>query len=327
MTRFALAAGAFWLAACGRGYSTFTLPTLAGGDPNLRLELRLNAEPVISPTQASDSHDALNPSVIRGAALDNYFSGFDGNTWRTLLATSDDGLAWRVAGPVLSPDQPWEARYIAANGSALPGYYWYVAGPRNAGEIGLARFSSVGAASKRPTPVLSYGPFESWDERAAADPYVLRIGPYFYMYYLGQDRAIPTRQRLGLARSTDGIRWQKLIANPILDVGKSGDFDEAAVGEPAVFPFHNFYWMLYTGSNYAEERTLGLARSSDGVHWTKLPLSISGRAAWNSKVLCDPTVLLDGETIRVWFGGGDVASPDENLHGQIGYAVLQPVSR
>jgi hypothetical protein len=24
----------------------------------------------------------------------------------------------------------------------------------------------------------------------------------------------------------------------------------------------------------------------------------------------------------VWFGGGDAASPDENLHGQIGFATL-----
>ncbi len=26
--------------------------------------------------------------------------------------------------------------------------------------------------------------------------------------------------------------------------------------------------------------------------------------------------------VQVWFGGGDVASPDENLHGQIGFATL-----
>jgi len=28
----------------------------------------------------------------------------------------------------------------------------------------------------------------------------------------------------------------------------------------------------------------------------------------------------------IWFGGGDVASPDENLHGQIGYGTLRPVN-
>jgi hypothetical protein len=29
------------------------------------------------------------------------------------------------------------------------------------------------------------------------------------------------------------------------------------------------------------------------------------------------------EGIRVWFGGGDVASPDQNLHGQIGVGILK----
>jgi hypothetical protein len=26
--------------------------------------------------------------------------------------------------------------------------------------------------------------------------------------------------------------------------------------------------------------------------------------------------------VRVWFGGGDVARPDQNIHGQIGAGVL-----
>ena len=54
------------------------------------------------------------------------------------------------------------------------------------------------------------------------------------------------------------------------------------------------------------------------------------RITWYGLVL--PTLLLnyagqtavvvDGEVVKVWFGGGDVASPDENLHGQIGFATL-----
>ena len=35
-------------------------------------------------------------------------------------------------------------------------------------------------------------------------------------------------------------------------------------------------------------------------------------------------LVVEGDSIRVWFGGGDVASPDENLHGQIGIAKLVP---
>jgi hypothetical protein len=52
----------------------------------------------------------------------------------------------------------------------------------------------------------------------------------------------------------------------------------------------------------------------------------AGTQSWDSKAICDPAVLVDGDTIRVWFGGGDVASPDENLHGQIGYGTLRVVN-
>jgi hypothetical protein len=40
-------------------------------------------------------------------------------------------------------------------------------------------------------------------------------------------------------------------------------------------------------------------------------------------VLCDPTVVVDAAGVRFWFGGGDVASNDERLHGQIGMGSLQ----
>jgi len=70
---------------------------------------------------------------------------------------------------------------------------------------------------------------------------------------------------------------------------------------------------------------MGLARSTDGVHWRKLAAVFSGAHEWDSKVICDPSVLVENGEIRVWFGGGDVASPDENLHGQIGYGTLHPV--
>jgi hypothetical protein len=126
-----------------------------------------------------------------------------------------------------------------------------------------------------------------------------------------------------VARSTDGVRWEKLRANPVLELGGPGTFDEVGLGEPAVWQQSGFYWMLYTGRDAREYRRLGLARSTDGVHWRKLPLVIEGKEPWNSKVLCDPTVEPAGDSVRVWFGGGDAASPDENLNGQIGYGLLR----
>jgi hypothetical protein len=307
--RISVALLGLFLLGCGR-YGDFTLPPVPGGDPSLTFQFAAHPEPAIT---RGEFADVLNPSVSGSV---NLYSAFDGHTWHTAASTSSDGGAhWSAPKIVLSPDpKTWEGGYIAANGALLGDLYWYVAGPKDRPRIGLAKLP---AYAKHPEPVLDYGPSGSFDERAVADPYVIRIEPYFYMYYLGQDRAV--RQRIGVARSTDGIHWEKLRANPVLDL----DLDhEAGLGEPAVWQSHGFYWMLFTVRNFDETRFLGLARSTDGVHWTRLPVRYTGAQPWNSKVLCDPTVVVDGDKILVWFGGGDVASPDENLHGQIGFATL-----
>ena len=168
--------------------------------------------------------------------------------------------------------------------------------------------------------MLPVGPVGAWDERGVADPYVIRAGANYYMFYLGQDRA--RRQRLGVARSADGVTWYKLRRNPILELGQYGAFDENGLGEPAVWVSHGYYWMLYTGRDRGEMRRLGLARSRNGVDWEKLPDVFAGDQAWDSKVVCDPSVLIENERVRVWFGGGDVARPDHGLDGQIGVATL-----
>ncbi len=313
---------------CGK-YEDFTLPALSGGDPRMTYRFEVRPGPVLSPGEGWEARDVLNPSVVLNPGVRMLYSAFDGHTWYTGLAASDDGLRWQKQGKILSPDpQTWEGSYIAANGSALVVaskiWYWYVSGPEERPRIGLARSDDGRQWRKEPAPVLDPGPYASWDEMGVADPYVFRIEPYFYLYYLGQDRA--RRQRLGVARSSDGLHWQKLRSNPVLELGEIGAFDEAGLGEPAVWSSHGFYWMLYTGLDPRMRRKLGLARSTNGVAWEK-PDVFAGAEAWDSQAVCDPTVLVDGDSIRVWFGGGDVASRDANLHGQIGYAILRATTR
>ncbi|MGA2130995.1 MAG: hypothetical protein ABSH50_01660 [Bryobacteraceae bacterium] len=320
------------LFACGCGrYADFKLPEPAAAVAEMRYVWEPRAAPVLPHGGPGewDSHDALNPSIVRrGAAYFNLYSGFDGRVWRTGLATSADGLVWRKEGLVLAPEPgAGEGDYIAANGAALLDggqfWYWYQAGAKDAPRIGLARANDARRWHKSRFPVLSYGPRGSWDERGIADPYVIKLREYFYLYYLGQDRA--RRQRLGVARSRDGENWQKLRANPVLELGPYGSFDEMGLGEPAVWIGYGYYWMLYTGRDAHENRRLGMARSKDGVHWEKLPIVLAGDQPWNSAVMCDPTIEVLGGKLAVWFGGGDRPSPDENLHGQIGVAILDAV--
>ena len=317
-----------FLASCGK-YSDFTLPSQPGG-PTVTWQWKPDPSPVLArgPSGDWDSGDVLNPSVIRhGAEYWNLYSGFDSKTWHTGLAISTDGISWRKKGKILSPDpRTWEGGYIAANGSAIedgPGILYYYQGGRPP-QIGLARTSPGRDWSKHGPPVLATGPYGSWDERGVADPYVIRLEGRFYLFYVGMDRA--RRQRLGVAVSDDGLGWHKLRSNPVLEVGDYGSFDENGLGEPAVWASSGYYWMLYTGRGRDEYRRLGLARSRDGVHWEKTPAVFSGDQAWNSKVICDPSVIVEAGQVRVWFGGGDVARPDENIHGQGGYGVLQPAA-
>lgn len=267
--------------------------------------------------------DTLNPSVVkfRGEYW-NFYSEFDGKTWRTAAAISNDGIHWEKRGRVLSPSG-WEGSYIAANGAALVDddriFYWYQAGdpPR----IALAQSEDGIHWIKETQAVVPLGPRGSFDERGVADPCVIRAGDYLYLFYTGLDRA--RRQRLGVARSRDGRLWEKLRSNPILEPGAPGAFDENGLGEPAVWSSAGSWWMLYTGRALNEQRRIGLAKSGDGVHWGREPMVIEGDQDWDREVVCDPAIEVTPREIRVWFGGGDRRSPDQNLHGQIGLGRLR----
>jgi predicted GH43/DUF377 family glycosyl hydrolase len=296
---------AFICCSCGK-YANFTLPPPDAAGPKGPFHWEASPEPVL--THAPWESDVLNPSVVRFHGLYvNYYSAYEGNTWKTFSATSSDGIHWKKTGLVV-PD--------GGNGSALVDsdriVYWYQKG--SPVEIALTD-------SMKSKIVLKTGPRGSWDEIGVADPYVIERDGELYMYYLGMDRA--RRQRLGVARSSDGVVWEKLISNPIMELGASGAFDEVGLGEPAVWSSGGSYWMLYTGRARGEKRRIGLAKSTEGISWTRQDLVIEGTNDWDREVVCDPTVEVLPDGVRVWFGGGDVARPDQGLHGQIGVGMLR----
>jgi predicted GH43/DUF377 family glycosyl hydrolase len=314
---------ALTLSGCAK-YADFELPPASGQPAKIRWVWEPQPTPVLphgAPGEF-DSVDALNPSIAKTpTGYLNLYSGWDGKTWRTGVATSADGVTWQKKGPILQPGPAaWEGSYIAANGAILGENYLYQAG--NPPQLGLLRNQK----DKAPEPVLPAGPRGQWDERGVGDPYTITVGGKHYLYFLGQDRA--RRQRLGIAVSTDGVHWGKSLKNPILELGAPGAFDENGLGEPAVWPQFGKWWMLYTGRDKKEWRRIGMAVSSDGIKWERVGETalIGVGEGWNAKVVCDPEVEVQKDgTVRVWFGGGDRPEPAENLHGQIGVGLLRPV--
>ena len=100
------------------------------------------------------------------------------------------------------------------------------------------------------------------------DPYVIRCRGTYTMYYLGQNRF--GIQRLGVARSTDGIHCRNRTPTRSSTPAPPGSFDERGLGEPAVFRAGERYLMLYTGRDANEDRRIGWAESVNGVDWKKL---------------------------------------------------------
>jgi predicted GH43/DUF377 family glycosyl hydrolase len=278
-----------------------------------------------------DSIDLLNPSVIfKDGIYYNYYSGYDGSTWRTGLATSADGKKWTKSdkNPVLDlSEDKWDNNYIAANGSAIffngKVYYYYQGSMEGKSAIGLAISNDGKTFDKEEDPVLIFGGEHTWDENGAADPYVIEHKGYLYMYYLGMDDM--NVQKLGVAKSKDGLKWEKLSKNAIMDVGAAGSFDEKGLGEPSVVYYAPYFYMFYTGRDANEKRDIGAAYSLDGVNWKKGNLNglfnQRKHGEWDEFVICDTTLLIDrvSGNLNVWYGGGNKPSPDQNLNGDVGF--------
>jgi hypothetical protein len=79
---------------------------------------------------------------------------------------------------------------------------------------------------KQPKPVLPLGPRGSWDSQSHAGPCVFKLADGFRLWYLGSGPYRGrTAWRIGHATSPDGLKWTRSGQEPVLDIGKPGDWD------------------------------------------------------------------------------------------------------
>jgi predicted GH43/DUF377 family glycosyl hydrolase len=136
--------------------------------------------------------------------------------------------------------------------------------------------------------VFGNGAAGAFDEKASFTVRVLRDGAGYRMYYGGADTTGPcaginsAHWRIGLAESADGLSWTRVAGSEtggaVLDLGAPGHFDDYLTYRPFVLKDGAVYRMWYNGSTkpfncptgtLADNRRIGYAESSDGVHWTR----------------------------------------------------------
>jgi predicted GH43/DUF377 family glycosyl hydrolase len=126
-------------------------------------------------------------------------------------------------------------------------------------------------------PVFEPGPPGSFDAKSVSHPFVLRVGDEYWMWYgaidgrFARDIGFPAVggvrvERIGLAKSKDGIHWNRL-PRPVLDNGPAGSMDSIQATGMHVIRKNNEFWMWY--GPYDGRHGIALATSSDGVRWTR----------------------------------------------------------
>ena len=162
-------------------------------------------------------------------------------------------------------------------------------------------------------PVLSGGSPGEWDSSGVIATGTIFDGTTYHMWY----SALDSLEGIGYATSSDGISWTKHAANPVLEPGPEGAWDEISPGSPSVILVDSTYHMWYDAR--PPNLFIGYATSPDGFTWTKhdsntvLEPGLDGD--WDDEGVFNPEVIYKDGTYHMWYSGWD------GTNSRIGHAT------
>jgi len=108
-------------------------------------------------------------------------------------------------------------------------------------------------------------PEYDWEGECVEGASVTQRGNELFMFYAGAYNNWP--QQIGVAKSSDGIHWQKLSDKPFLANGKSGEWNSSESGHPHIFKDTNGKTYLFYQGNNDKGKTWYLSNME--VFWNK----------------------------------------------------------
>jgi predicted GH43/DUF377 family glycosyl hydrolase len=122
-------------------------------------------------------------------------------------------------------------------------------------------------------PILPPGP-SPFDVSSCMNPYALRVGDEYYLFYAGGNAAGERHICLAICPVNDVGAWRRL--GPVLDLGVKGSFDAHWCVLPCVHRVGEKWHLYFTGRNpelgvgLQEFTGIGLAVSDDLLHWKRV---------------------------------------------------------
>jgi hypothetical protein len=185
--------------------------------------------------------------------------------------------------------------------------------------------------------VLGLGDPGHFDELSSFTVSAFQDGGTTWLYYGGSDAENVTTScpgirntswRIGLAQSTDGVTFARVPGDAdgngddaVLGLGTTGRFDSALAYRPFVLKDGATYRMWYNGAakpfrcpGNADDRRVGYAESTDGIHWTKpydgagpdgSVLPLGGPGSFDEQQVGYVWVLKDGAEYKMYYSAAD----------------------
>lgn len=170
--------------------------------------------------------------------------------------------------------------------------------------IGLADFSD-GRARLRDPPVL-VGAEGKFDAEGVSHAAVFAVDGGYRMLYAGTDGATT---QIGRADSLDGITWST-DHEVAIELGESWDSVRMLPG--CVVADDSGFALWYSGSDDNTRSRIGVAQSSDGVTWTRVPgqdddwvFGTGAPGEMDDSAVRQPFALLIDGVEHLWYAGSD----------------------
>lgn len=175
-------------------------------------------------------------------------------------------------------------------------------------------YSQVSWIKYTSNPVLTTGP-DIFDIIALGQPSVLFENDTIKMWYAAAGNDM--KARICYAYSLDGVQWIK-NDSPVIDVGNPGTWDCGWLDTPEIVRDASGYKMFYYGDTTQQfaaiSSAMGMAYSTDGIHWTKHPgnpvFTKGNIGDWDGSWVESPAVIYDDSSnlYMMWYNGIDTST-------------------
>lgn len=228
------------------------------------------------------------------------------------LATSTDGLEWEVHpdSPVLTPStDAWDAWRTSYHSilKVADTFYLYYTGIRETFRdygIGLATSKDLIHWERHPDNPLLVPLGFGFEKTAIQVPCVCVEDGTWHLYYLGMDGP---NGHIGHATSSDGIRWHRDPANPVLSRDESS-WDSLRISPQNILKHGSQYHLFYCGYS-GDIYSSAIATSNDLSNWRKYDgnpiFTVDRPKSWESLIVDHQFCLPVGDKYYVWYSAAD----------------------